>query len=636
MQSTSPEGLPAAADATSTRLGPLIRAFFATPNDPSLVEEHQRTVLFRATFTCWLAAVVIPFTILVYVSVFRAAQAYPALLITGGAEVAIAALLGSLRAGLFRRRHHLVFFLLAGICNVTEVLVLELTGGGPSSFFFFPYFLILFGLAVLFPSRFEWAVACVIQSPVSYAVGELMVRGSISGERSFTNTILLVDGAFMAAIASRITTRLFFSEVENRLALVAANEQLREVDRAKSDFFANISHDLRSPLTTVLGPLNSVVADTSSGVSPKHRKYLELALRSAARVERMIDDVLELARIDAGVGKLNLSRADLRDLVSEIVQAVEPYATSLDIKLTHVIPDGPVYCVIDTDKVERVLMNLILNACKFSEAGTTVSLRLEEQDANVAFTVSDQGPGIVPEERHRIFERFVRGKSGVHPHRIRGSGLGLAVVKEFVELHHGTIEVSSVVGQGSHFTVLLPRTQPAWTARSGEAPVIRSRPPARLLVPEAAARGATPAPRAGPRLLLVEDDDTVRRYLKSEIGDAYVVIEAADGLEALRAVGDRPPDLILADVVLPGLSGIELCQNIRDTPGLGDLPVVLMSSARTDIETRLNAFAAGADDFVNKPIDSRELTARLEAIRRRSEGRSSEPAAPVGARTGSA
>ncbi len=408
---------------------------------------------------------------------------------------------------------------------------------------------------------------------------------------------------------------------ERTRELKVAGEKLEEalrrqvaLDQAKTHFFTNINHDLRSPLTVVMGGISSILSDPSIAQGTRHRHFLELALRSAARLEAMINDMLELSRIDAGMGRLESSRVDLRELCRGLVQVTEPYARGLKLELRLDAGEHPLFVDGDADKLERVVMNLLFNACKFSRPGTAVTVGVREDGEAALISVTDEGTGIPPEDCERIFDRFYRAPSG-ESRRVKGTGLGLAVVKEFVELHRGRVWVKSEVGKGSTFFVQLPRTLPAELLTdqrqrplrqpSSNSPLLVSTtPPPSLL-----------APPGGP-ILLVEDDEEVRRYLTSELSRTHALMEASAGEEALELIAARAPQLVLTDVMLPGMDGLEVCRRLREDPRTRELPIVLFSS-RGDLQTRLSAFEAGADDFVHKPFDPRELHARIEALLRR-------------------
>ena len=417
------------------------------------------------------------------------------------------------------------------------------------------------------------------------------------------------------------------AKVEDRTRdLKVATERLEqtlarqvELDQLKTHFFTNINHDLRSPLTVVMGGLSSLLADPAFIPPARHRHFLELALRSAARLESMINDMLELTRIDAGMSKLELSRLDVRELARSLVLVTQPYGRSLKLELALDVPERPVMMDADADKLERVLMNLLFNACKFSRPGSRVTVGVQEgPEDSVQLYVKDEGIGISAEECARIFDRFYRAE-GDHQGRIRGTGLGLAVVKEFVELHKGTVTVESEPGKGSTFFIRLPRGLRADAPPPRRTRAERGMSPVELLVPSVGPSGPLPQPPArSVSILLIEDDEEVRHYLAAELGKFHRLVEAGAGEDVLSLVKEHRPELVLTDVRLPGIDGMEVCRRLRQQAETADLPVLIFSS-RADLETRLLAFDAGADDFVHKPFDPRELNARIEALLRRRE-----------------
>lgn len=595
-------------------LARLIRAWFVLPRDPTLLAEHRRVILIRTRVATIIAALVMPFTILLYL-----AQTRPELL-GAGAAISIASSTGSMlvlslvRFGVFDKYYQLPFVLLVGVvCYPTEALVITLTGGAAISGFFFPYFLVLFGTATMFPSSVSWAVLATGAAPVTYAGAQLLTGGDFGDEHTFGQLILLIDTAFIAVIANRVTTRLFFSEVENRRALEAANERLRDAERARSEFFAGISHDLRSPLSLILAPLSAVHAN-GKNLTPQQRHYVDLARGGAARLDTMINDLLDLARIDGGVKQLDRTVVDLRKTVAELCDANGPHARGLGLELVCDLPPNAVYIGADPGKLDRVLMNLLSNACKFSGSQGEVRLSLDDsQDDHVTLTIKDQGRGIPPQELPTIFNRFARGQLA-RDERLPGAGLGLAVVKEFVVLHGGEVSVQSEPGKGSTFCVKLPRALDQAELRD-TVKVFRSRPPPGLLLP---ARAAPKAEQRGPlpRLLLVEDSDELRGFLSTELSDQFDVAGAGSGEEALSLLEGNPVDAVITDVMLPGIDGLEVCRTLRRQTETRNLPV-LVFSARGNIETRLEAFSAGADDFINKPFDPLELRARITSMMRR-------------------
>lgn len=437
------------------RIAATVRLGLAIPDDPAALEAHRRTVLVRARAGAWIAVVVVPVTIATYFGLVAPADLTTPLAVAAAAVAGFLLVLAALGRGAFHRRYELPFFLVAGLCHVTESTVVQLSGGGAASELLFPYLLVLFGVAVLFPARAGWVLALTMTAPATYAAGELLARGAIADGRPLAQLLFLIDAAFIALIANRVTTRIFFREVEGRLALEAAHRELQALDRAKSEFFANISHDLRNPLAVITGPLSALL-ESDAARPPREMHLLRLATTGADRLDALITDLLELAQLDAGVTALHRANVEVRSLIGELVEQARPHADGLDVTLRFTPPARAVYAEIDVGKIERVLMNLIGNAVKYSHAGSTVDLDLSEDDARLVIRVEDRGRGIEPDDLEHIFLRFHRG-TGRAQREVDGSGLGLAVARELVELHGGTIGVTSQPGVGSVFTVSLPR-----------------------------------------------------------------------------------------------------------------------------------------------------------------------------------
>jgi signal transduction histidine kinase/CheY-like chemotaxis protein len=581
---------------------------------------QRRTILARTTVGSWIALFAGPFAILTSVAALRPAALGAAGWLSAGFAVAVAFILLGIRLGAFRRHYSLPYFLLTGVVsNAGVAVVLHLTSGHDASPFFFTYFLLLLPAAGAFPASVRWMATTAAMTPLSFTAYCLWHNGTLTDRRAVIELVLLTTFALLCVVSNAVTSFLFFSEIERRLLAERTSRNLQELDRAKSEFFANVSHDLRSPLTAVLGPLTAVVNDQKSGLRAPHRSYLELALRGAVRVESMIDDLLELSRIDAGVGLLRPSRTDLVKLVQEQAQAFEPYASSQGLRIEFSAPAPSLMIDVDAGKIARVTMNLISNACKFSAPGGKVEVSVTETAEGARIVVRDRGVGIAPADHQRIFKRFERG-TNAREYGIPGSGLGLAVIHEFVTLHGGRVEMDSKPGEGSTFSVILPRgkvpsDRPNGDSAGGEVHVLQSRPPPVLLAPT-----ATPAPRrfssGKPRIVVADSDAELLRYLQLELGEAYDVVEATDGEQALRVVASQPLDLVIAEAQLPKIDGIGLCRKIRADGTTAQVPFILFTTA-AELEVLLEAYAAGADDVVRKPFEMLALWARIEALLRR-------------------
>lgn len=424
-------------------------------------------------------------------------------------------------------------------------------------------------------------------------------------------------------------------ELDRRVAdrtaeLAEALERLKRIDALKSEFFANISHELRTPLTLILVPIE----DRLSGqLSVIERELFITIERHARRLLRLIDDLLDLSRIDAGQLRLEVAEIDLTALATTVVRG---YGAAAEARGIHLEVDAPLSTRDvwgDLHRLESILSNLVGNALKFTQPGGRVTVAVRELPADLCVSVSDTGPGIVPEELPRVFDRYFQSREGV---RRGGVGIGLALAKHLAELHHGRIAVESSPGQGSTFTLVIPRgrahlrSEAAERPRSGEpSPVSHEHAP--LAPPH---RRATPAPietvglsrpaevpapppvvliqGRRPRLLVVEDQPDLRALLAKYFSSTCDVFTADDGEPALALAKKERPDLILSDVMMPGMSGSALCAAVKSDPHIQATPVILLT-ARSGPEAALEGFASGADEFVEKPFHPRVLVARVQA-----------------------
>ncbi|HUI14062.1 MAG TPA: ATP-binding protein [Xanthobacteraceae bacterium] len=401
---------------------------------------------------------------------------------------------------------------------------------------------------------------------------------------------------------------------------------LAEIDRAKTLFFSNVSHEFRTPLTLMLGPLEDVLA--AGNVPEPERARLETAHRNSIRLLKLVNSLLDFSRIEAGRAQTRYAPTDLATLTAEIASnfrsACERAGLKLEVDCRPL--DEPAY--VDRDMWEKVVLNLLSNAFKFTFAGG-IAIHLRKKDGHAELSVSDTGVGIPPQELPRLFERFHRIE-GQRSRTYEGSGIGLALVQELVKLHCGTIAAESVEGRGTTFTLAIPLGrshlpqdrvggEPVTSATAlradafvGEA--VRWLPDEPALLDAAIPATSRPvAPQlAGARIFVADDNSDMRAYVRGLLGQHCDVQTFADGQAALEAIRGRAPDLLLADVMMPRLDGFGLVRAVRGDPMLADLPIVLLS-ARAGEEAKVEGFAAGADDYLVKPFSARELIARVNA-----------------------
>ena len=432
----------------------------------------------------------------------------------------------------------------------------------------------------------------------------------------------LVAGQIAAAIAN---ARAY--ETERRRA-----EALAEIDRAKTLFFSNVSHEFRTPLTLMLGPLEDLLAD-ATGLPALERAQVEVAHRNGLRLLKLVNSLLDFSRIEAGRAQASFEPTDLASLTAELASNFRSATEKAGLDLIVECPPlrQPVY--VDRDMWEKIVLNLLSNAFKFTFEGA-IRIGLKQAGDVVELAVQDTGTGIAEHELRRIFERFHRIE-GARGRSFEGSGIGLALVQELVKLHGGVIQVQSEEGRGSAFTVSIPLGAAHLPAERvhGARSLTSTAPRAHAYVEEAlrwlpgAARteAAIEKELSAPALdlvhsvhgerasiLLAEDNADMRDYVCRLLGARHDVEAVRDGQAALDAVRKRRPDLILTDIMMPRLDGFGLLRAIRRDPRLKDLPVIVLS-ARAGGEASIEGLSAGADDYLVKPFWARELMARIDS-----------------------
>jgi len=394
-------------------------------------------------------------------------------------------------------------------------------------------------------------------------------------------------------------------EVNQKLA--STLEEVRSLEQAERNFYANISHDLRTPLTLILAPIDTLLSVV--GLDARERRSLETIQRNALQLRRLIDQLLDVEKIQAGRVEITRVPTDLRNLVENIVAKSSGEAAKRRLRIdAGAIEVRPM--AIDAGWIDSALMNLVANATRFART----SIRIVARDApeGAVIDVEDDGPGIAKDELPHIFERFVQ--AGTPRERRGGSGLGLTIAREAVRLHGGTLTVASEVGKGTVFTLTLPRplvddATPAVLlprAPSAEIPALGTPSPQRT---QRVWNGPTPE---SPLVMVIEDDDELRVFIAETLSARYRVEVASDGEEGLELVRKRRPDAVVSDIAMPRLDGTELCRRLRASPDTGLLPIILVT-ARRHLDRMVEGFDAGASDYIAKPFHPRELLARLEA-----------------------
>ncbi len=442
-------------------------------------------------------------------------------------------------------------------------------------------------------------------------------------------------GALVAAISPRLVFdanyRSFLALVAGEIAAAVSNaralaeakaraEALAEIDRAKTVFFSNVSHEFRTPLTLILGPARDALAGAETLPAADVERW-DLVYRNGLRLLKLVNTLLDFSRIEAGRTQASYEPADLaaltRDLASAFRSAIEHAGLRFELDVETL--DEPVF--VDRDMWEKIVLNLLSNALKFTFEGE-IGIALHRRADHAVLTIRDTGTGISAEQLPRLFDRFHR-VPGARSRTHEGTGIGLALVQELVKLHGGTVTAESAVDQGTAFTITLPfgaahlpqdriAASPSLNPiAAGAAPFVQE---ALRWSPDAAAGGSSlgsaPPGGIGARVLLADDNADMREYVARLLSEHFSVETVTDGASALARARAEPPDLILSDVMMPGMDGYQLLRALRAGELTRDIPVIFLS-ARAGEESRIEGLSAGADDYLIKPFSARELLARV-------------------------
>ena len=423
------------------------------------------------------------------------------------------------------------------------------------------------------------------------------------------------------ALAQAVAAQAAIAVQQSRLYQTTREqaEQLIVLDRQKTEFFQNISHEFRTPLTLTLGPLEAAVAQ-GQGLNYEQST---VALRNARRLLRLVNQLLDLQRLDAGHMQPTFRPVAPKAFVDDVVTAFRPYCDRQGLHLEAKLSSCPTL-YLDLEKFDKVLYNLLSNAVKFTPEGGTITVTLASDDDQCVLTVQDSGIGIREDQLPKLFQRFQQADGSTNRHH-EGTGLGLALVKELVALHHGQITVESTYGVGTTFKVVLPTGRhhlPDEQIIENTARATTSRAAielADILSTEDAWQptATTPSGKAAPDtryILVVDDNSDMRAYISHVLQhQAYQVRTAHNGDAALEMMQTHTPDLILTDLMMPGMSGLELIQHVRQEVRLRSIPVVLLT-AKVDDETRIEGVEQGADAYLGKPFNDRELLAEVRNL----------------------
>ena len=407
------------------------------------------------------------------------------------------------------------------------------------------------------------------------------------------------------------------------------NEEVLELTHSRLVFFTNISHELRTPLTLIADPVEMLLED--SGIKGKSRELLKMVQRNALALQQLVSNILDFRKIQNGKMELKLYRFDIVKTLTMWVGDFQLTAERKQIRLHLDVDDlkGSHEMIADQEKISRIVFNLLSNALKYTPAGGEIFVSLKDEGANLRLDVKDTGKGISQDEADKIFERFFQAKGAAS-----GTGIGLALVKSFVELHHGEARVESEPGKGSDFIVVIPREQ------EGDSQVIHndvdivdnsvntSASTGKNVVDESVLQYIDDGDRSHgkvqqlvsentnrPTVLVIDDNTDIRQYERTLLQDEYVVLEAADGKEGLAVALKEVPDLVICDVMMPVMDGLEFTKQLKTNTATSHIPVIMLTAKNLE-EHRAEGYEHGADSYITKPFHSKVLLARIENLLR--------------------
>jgi signal transduction histidine kinase/DNA-binding response OmpR family regulator len=430
-----------------------------------------------------------------------------------------------------------------------------------------------------------------------------------------------IDNALSFKLVADYQNSLQRKVDERTQELKEANESLKKGQTGRDRLFSNISHEFRTPLTLILGPLERILEETRDTST---RRRLGLMKKNATKILKFINQILDLSRLQAGDVNLLATETELISFLRGVVMSFRSLADSRHIRLTFRSESKSLLIYLDREKAESLFNNLLVNAFKFTPDRGRIDVAIREVERAAQVVIRDSGVGIPESEIPFVFDQFYQG-AATGDYNIGGTGIGLALTKELVELHHGTVQASSMVGLGSVFEVSLPLGRKHlrdWELAVPHVPSDAEEPPARGAtesrqfsgkLPETEAAPPGPKGKRGSIVLIIDDDPDVREYIGDILAPEMQVLEAADGDRGIQLAQKMIPDLIICDIMMPRRDGIEVCRKLKGDFRTSHIPIILLT-AKAGTENRIQGLEKGADEYIIKPFVSKELLARVRNL----------------------
>lgn len=428
--------------------------------------------------------------------------------------------------------------------------------------------------------------------------------------------VLIVVVAIYMFRSYLVKTRLNEQLAQSNDELKRLNEEVLELTHSRLVFFTNISHELRTPLTLIADPVEMLLDDRS--IKGRSRELLQMVQRNALSLQQLVGSILDFRKIQNGKMELSLSRFDLPEALQQwtgdFAMTAQRKKIQMHLDTSHF---SSADVVADKEKLARIVFNLLSNALKYTPAGGFIHVSLADEGERLRIEVKDSGKGIDKEELTKVFERFFQAKGAAS-----GTGIGLALVKSFVELHHGEVRVESEPGKGTCFIVLLPRQQEGFV----EEPQPEAADKSSSFSDDGSLQYIDDGERHGgklqqiisehdekPTILIIDDNNDIRQYERTLLQDYYFVLEASDGREGLEIARKEVPDLVICDVMMPVMDGLEFTKQLKTNTATSHIPVIMLTAKNLE-EHRAEGYEQGADSYITKPFHSKVLLARVENL----------------------
>lgn len=625
-------------------------------------EQDKHFAIGRIQVGCILAMAMLPLGALVDIWMYPDAKfTFPAFAIRCIGSVLMIPFLMLVNTVWGTKNHRAIGVLLAMIPAADMAVILRLTED-PATPYYAALNLVLLAIGLVLQWNFIQSLVAVVLVILMYALvcvsfKYFPIKNPVFEPKNpppgpaqfFTNFWFLGLTGVIVVTGNYLQTRLRLAEFALRYRLDASqkelersNKRLRELDELKGRFFANISHELRTPLTLLLAPLEALRLQAGINSDMRLRENMDTMYANGLRLLKLINDLLDLVRLETGKLRLKIEPIDVNEFLRGLVTAVRRVTEDKGIKVLCDVAPEVEQIRADPDKLEKVFLNLLFNSVKFTPAGGTIALTAAPDGDYVLLKVSDTGVGIDPNHLPYIFDRFWQADDSAN-RKFQGTGIGLALVKELVEAHQGTVVAQSQLGAGTTIIVRIPQVCAGAAGTSSDTSIILA---------ESAKTNPTPstpnpvvndknwlaalyrraemfpgfiplrdtlrplsAPGGGnrPRLLIADDEPDMLRFLETQLGEHYEIIAASDGDQAVTLASQYLPGVILCDMMLPEKDGLEVCRILRANAQTRDIPMMILT-ARADDETKLQCLAAGANDFLTKPFSTAEVRVRLKNL----------------------